>query len=240
MFFCPMITASFVRGGRIISSFLTVLFPLGAIGAYAAYLDQNFSYGERVDCLICGAKPNFHRDIQSIAVNDQGFAAFSGDGLHVHPLLHSRCLNISLPLDGFYAIPSGFSSVVSLSRLPSDNEKGQKERSRSYPIWPCESIDPAWRILELICFLCALGCLVWCDHNPINMACIFPMVILAGFCIAGHPKNCHDQDEKQEHRPIFNGQYFPHNPAIVPPAILTTGSGCIRMDQEHTEKEAPK
>ena len=63
----------------------------------------------------------------------------------------------------------------------------------------------------------AIACIVWGDLGLwTTRLSIFIMFGLALFCIAGHTKNCADQDEEQSQRPVLKRQLLQHNPIIVP------------------------
>ena len=118
---------------------------------------------------------------------------------------------VNLALNQGDAFLRGPSRRACFGRLPSDNQQGQKESPCGYPVWPSESLDPASRILCFVCLLCALSWLIWHDLSRwINVACIVLMVLLAGFFIAGHTKDCHDQGEKNDNRQILHHQPFTH------------------------------
>jgi IS1 family transposase len=142
---------------------------------------------------------------------------FSSPVIQHNPLLHPNLLQSN----------AGFGSSRRASgciALPSENEKRQKQRPSGDALWPCKSLDPAWRILGLLCYVCALICARWANRGlwP-NTLSIILMLCLAVFCIARHPKNCEDEDEQQSERPIVQHQSFQHNSAIVPHKSLDSG-----------------
>ena len=118
---------------------------------------------------------------------------------------------------------SAFSGIASLSRLPSDDQKGQQECPRLNSFRPSERVDPIWGMFGFFCFLGALASIVWGDRSLwTTRLSIVGFLCLMFFCIAGHIENCPDGDKERYQRPVFRSQSFQHNARIVPQKSLDT------------------